>query len=216
MESITIIGSGGHTKVVIDVIEAEGKYKIEAIVCDFAKPGTEILGYKVIGGLDMLKDLPQFGIIAIGDNFFREQHEAKIKELCPDFEFVSAVHPSAIVSKHATIGAGMLIQAGAAIKADTQIGNHCIVNSNVSIGHDIVIDDYVTIGPGAMVGGFTRIGKGSAVNVGSVVRDRITIGEYSIVGMGAVVTRDIPAYVVAYGNPAKIIRSREKSDRFYR
>ena len=216
MENIIIIGSGGHAKVVIDIIEAENKYKIEAVVCDFAEKGTEILGYKIIGGLDMLNELPHFGIIAVGDNYFREQYAQKIKNIFPDFEFITVIHPSAVVSRHARIVAGTIFQANAVIKSDTIIGEHNIINSNVSIGHDIMTSDFVTVGPGALIGGYTTIGRGSAVNMGCCIRDRVKIGEYSIIGMGAVVTKDVPPYVVAYGNPAEVVRERQKDERFYR
>lgn len=216
MNNIVVIGSGGHAKVVVEIIEAEGRYNIEAIVCDFAEPGSEILGHKVVGGLEMMRDLPHIGIIAVGDNYYREQYAEKIINNYPDFEFISVIHPSAVVGKYAKIGTGTIVQANAVIKCDAKIGRHNIINSNASIGHDVVTHDFATVGPGAIIGGFTEIGKGSAISMGCCVRDRIKIGEYSVAGMGAVVTKDIPDYVVAYGNPAKVVRKREKHEKFFR
>jgi sugar O-acyltransferase (sialic acid O-acetyltransferase NeuD family) len=216
MQNIIVIGSGGHAGAVIDVIETEGKYKIEAILCDYAKPGNAILGYPVLGKVDVLlkNNLPHIGIVAVGDNYYREKKVERILSLCPEFKFVTTIHPSAIVSRHSLIEQGVIIQAGAIVKNSTKVGAHCNINVNASVGHDVVLGDYSLIGPNVFVGGFGKVGRGSAVNIGAVIRDRVEVGEYSVVGMGSIVTKNIPSYVTVYGSPARIVRARGKEDGF--
>jgi acetyltransferase-like isoleucine patch superfamily enzyme len=50
------------------------------------------------------------------------------------------------------------------------------------------------------------VGRGAWIGIGATIIDRVRIGEYSVVGAGAVVVSDIPAGVVAYGVPATVIR----------
>lgn len=216
MQSIVVIGSGRYTGVVIDIILAEGKYNIEAVLCDYGEPGTEIMGYKVIGKLDLLNngDLPKNGIVAIGDNYYKEQNVRKLLSLCPDFNFVTTIHPSAVISKNAEIGNGTVIHPLSVVKYSARIGQHCDINNHTTLAHDVVIGDYTTIGAGVIVGGHTKIGQGSAINLGSIVKDRINIGDYAVIGMGSVVAKDIPSYTFSCGNPSRVMRKREKEDSF--
>jgi sugar O-acyltransferase (sialic acid O-acetyltransferase NeuD family) len=216
LQSIIVIGSGRYTGVVIDIILAEGKYKIEAILCDYGEPGTDIMGHKVIGKLDLLNnfDLPKCGIVAIGDNYRKEQNVNKIISSHPDFDFVSTIHPSAVMSKNVEIGNGTAVHASSVIKFNARIGNHCDINSNTMIAHDVVIGDYTTIGAGVMVGGYTKIGQGTSVNMGSIAKDRITIGDYVVIGMGSVVAKNVPSNAFSCGNPSRVMRQRAKEDGF--
>ena len=81
------------------------------------------------------------------------------------------------------------------------------------MGHHCTIEDGAHISPGVCVGGWTRIGRATWVGIGATVRDRITIGERSIIGAGAVVVKDIPEGVVAYGVPAKVVSEIAATDR---
>lgn len=216
MQSIVVIGSGRYAGVVIDIILAEGKYKIETVLCDYGKPGTDIMGYKVAGNVDLLSkgDLPKCGIVAVGDNFYREQNVNKILSLYPDFNFINTIHPSAIVSKVAVIGNGTVVHASSVIKYNARIGNHCDINSNTVIAHDVKVGYYSTLGAGVIVGGITKIGRGTSINLGSIVRDRISIGDYVVVGMGSVVTKNTPSYSFSCGNPSRVMKRRVKEDGF--
>lgn len=216
LQSIVVIGSGRYTGVVIDIILAEGKYKIEAVLCDYGEPGTEILGHKVVGKLDLLNngDLPKYGIVAIGDNHHKEQNVKKLLALHPDFNFVNTIHPAAVISKSAQIGNGAVIHPSTVINYNVKIGNHCHINSNITLAHDVEIGDYATLGAGVMVGGYTKIGQGTSVNLGSIVKDRITIGDHVVIGMSSVVTKNVPSYTFACGNPARVMRQRAKEDGF--
>ena len=59
------------------------------------------------------------------------------------------------------------------------------------------------------VGSFVQIGKGVHIGTNCTIKERVTIGEYSIVGAGAVVVKDVPANAIVVGNPARVIRFRE-------
>ena len=120
------------------------------------------------------------------------------------FKTPSLIHPSAVVSKSATIGENCHILAGAVVSSMVVIGDACIVNTNASVDHECILAQGVHIAPGATLSGCVNIGKYSMVGAGSVVLPNVKIGENVIIGAGSVVTKDMPDSVVAYGNPAKI------------
>ena len=220
MENIVIVGSSGHAKVVIDIVEQAARYRIAGLIDSFRPPGEETLGYAVLGAE---RDLPQLvdkhGIagllVAIGDNHARENVTAGLAALVPGLPRVSAVHPAARVGKASTIGAGTVVMAGAVINPSCAIGEGCIVNTNASLDHDGVMEDFSSLAPGVVTGGNCRIGRGAAIGLGALLRHRIAVGEHSVVGAGALVLHDVEPYTVAYGNPARRIRARAAADERY-
>ncbi|WP_175999177.1 acetyltransferase [Burkholderia stabilis] len=219
MENIVIVGSSGHAKVVIDIVEQAGRYRIAGLIDAFRPRGEETLGYAVLG---TERDLPQLidthglagVLVAIGDNHARETVTATLAALAPGLPCVSAVHPSACIGKASTIGAGTVVMAGAVINPCCTIGEGCIVNTNASLDHDGVMEDFSSLAPGVVTGGNCRIGHGAAVGLGAMLRHRIAVGEHSVVGAGAVVLRDVAPYTVAYGNPARRVRDRAAGERY--
>ena len=92
------------------------------------------------------------------------------------------------------------------IAARAKIGSHVVINRGALIGHHVQIADCTNIGPGANIGGGCRIGEGVYVGIGATLVDHLNIGPVTVVGAGAVVTRDLPSRVLAVGVPAKIIK----------
>ncbi len=216
---IVVIGASGHAKVVIDVIEKEGKYHIVGLI-DSLKPLDEtVFGYKVLGAEDKLAALVASGdvhggLIAIGDNWKRYLVAEKVKSLIPQFKFISTIHPSAQVGRGVTVGDGSVLMAGAIVNSDSHIGNFCILNTKASLDHDGVMEDFSSLAPNATTGGKVVIGAFSAVSLGAGIIHGIKIGEHSVLGAGALAVDDIPHHSVAYGTPAKVIRKRLEGDKY--
>jgi len=95
------------------------------------------------------------------------------------------------------------IQAPEQEGSKTTIGSDCIIMAHSHIGHDATIEDDVEISTGTVICGHCVIKKGARIKVKSSIRNRATVGECAIIGMGSVVTKDIPANTTVYGNPAK-------------
>jgi acetyltransferase-like isoleucine patch superfamily enzyme len=72
--------------------------------------------------------------------------------------------------------------------------------------HDNVVEDFATFGAGVRIGGRVRVGEGAYVGSGALIREDRTIGHWALVGMGAVVTRDVPASEAWIGSPARHYR----------
>jgi UDP-N-acetylglucosamine acyltransferase len=88
--------------------------------------------------------------------------------------------------------------------ARTTLGDDCYLMNKVYLGHDDVIGDGVTIAAGTMLGGHVHVGAGANLGMGVTVHQRRVVGPTAMIGMAAVVTRDIPPYALAYGNPARV------------
>ncbi len=218
-QKVIIVGSSGHSKVIIDIFEKEKKYQIVGLLDDFRKIGEETLGYKVIGKVKDLPDLlsknPNCKIfIAIGDNWNRKKVIDKIVDSIPNIDFVTAIHPSAQIGKNVQIGNGTAIMAGAIINSETIIGNFVILNTKSSIDHDCQMLNFSSLAPNATTGSNVLIGEFSAISIGAIIKERISIGTHSIIGAGALLLKNCGDNLIMYGVPAKEIRKREIGEKY--
>lgn len=211
MKKIIIIGAGGNSKVIIDIISDRKTLLNEAIqILGFLDDDTrkkEWMSYPVLGSVVDLSNYTDnediYFINGIGDNSIRK----KIT-LCQtlNIKYYTAIHPSAIIGSCVTIGKGTVIMPGAIINAGTQIGDHAIINTGAIIEHDNSIDDYAHIASGAITAGNVCIGQGTLMGTGSKVIQGISIGNNSTIGAGSVVIKNIPPNSTAVGIPAKVIK----------
>lgn len=219
MTPIVIIGSSGHAKVVIEIVERLGRHRIVGLIDRFRAAGEKTSGHAVLG---CEADLPQLAdqhslqgfIVAIGDNFMRGQVADSVQALLPGLSFCSAVHPSAVLARDVAIGAGSVVMAGALIGPGCVIGRGCIVNTRASLDHDGELADFASLAPGVTTGGHCAIGAFTAIGIGATLAHRIRVGEHSVIGAGATVLRPIEDHCIAYGTPAKFVRPRGEGDRY--
>lgn len=208
MERIVIWGTGGHAKAVAEAIRCAGLLQLVGFIDDVypERRGNKFCDSQVIGGRESLPALLEQGITAMALGFGNNAARLKLSEEMSGlgFRFPIIIHPSAVIAKDCEIGAGSFIAALAVINPGSRIGEHVIVNTGAIIEHDCEIETGVHIGPRTCLTGGVRVGRNTWLGAGSVVRDKVTIGEGSIIGMGAVVIKSLPDRVMAYGCPAKI------------
>jgi sugar O-acyltransferase (sialic acid O-acetyltransferase NeuD family) len=204
-EKIFVFGASGHAKVVIDIIEKQNLCEIVFLVDeDLSLMGTDFFGYQVIGGKDellALPDAPCKTIVAIGSNAARCKVSAWLTE--NNFAKVSAVHPSAQISRGVQVGAGSVVMAGVCINADTIVGEDVIINTRASVDHDCVIGDGVHVAPGSTLCGAVNVGEQSFVCSCATIIPNLMIGKSVVVGAGATVINDVSDDVTVVGSPAK-------------
>ena len=193
-----LYGAGGHAKVIMDMIEAAGG-RIEGVIDD--NPDlTEFMGKEVLHGYPGSAPI----IVSIGINGIRRK---VVEKLGSETVFGTAIHPSAILSPHATVGEGSVVMQGAILQSCAKVGKHCIINTGASVDHDCILGDYVHISPHATLCGNVSVGEGSWIGAGTVIIPGIRIGKNCVIGAGSVVCKDIPDGVKAYGNPCRIIEA---------
>lgn len=117
------------------------------------------------------------------------------------------------------IGENCVLGQNAFIGSKVKIGNNVKIQNNVSVYEGVTLEDDVFLGPSCVFTNVinprafisrkdefkpTLVKRGATIGANAVIVCGVTIGEYAFIGAGAVVTRDIPNYSLAYGNPAKI------------
>jgi UDP-N-acetylbacillosamine N-acetyltransferase len=207
---LVIWGAAGHARVVADIVRLEGRFDLAGFLDDLdpSRRGTTFAGLTVLGGREVLGPLRGSGvdamILAFGDCPARLRLGPVARSA--GFELVTAIHPRAVVAGDALVGPGTVVAAGAVVNPGTRLGDSVIVNTAASVDHDCRVEDGAHVAPGARLGGHVTVGRGAWVGIGAIVKDHLTVGAGSQVGAGAVVLADVPAGVVAYGAPARVVR----------
>jgi len=219
MKNIILIGGGNQAHYTIDIIEKEQKYNIVGIVDSIHEVGSKRFGYEILGRQEDIVEIInryeiQGGLITIGDNWIRHIVSNQILNSVPDFKFINAIHPSVIIGNSVKLGIGITAMAGVVFNPKSEIGNFTFFATGAQVEHDCIISDFASISAGSITGGYVKLGKYSAITLGVTVFDRVEIGENTVVGAGSLVTKSLPDNVLAYGNPAKIIRNRIQGEKF--
>jgi len=210
---IIIVGHGEHARMVVGNVEEQNAYEIMGYSTnDAAHINTRVYGYPVLcldkDIPDLLKNNPEIKgyILGIGmsSGSMRRRHDIACW-LDTLIEAVNIVHPTAIISKHAHIGKGNIVEAFTKIANGAKIGNHCIINSFSAVNHDQTIGNNVLIAGNVSMAG-RNIGDNTIIADGASIGFKKSVGANCIVGDGTVVTKDVPDNVIVYGNPAKVIR----------
>jgi sugar O-acyltransferase (sialic acid O-acetyltransferase NeuD family) len=203
-KEIIIIGSGGFAKEVFTIIVDKGL--LESFIGYFEpdkvlenKSNVKILGFPCLG-YSQIDSKKHKAIIAVGDPNTREKI---VNELPNDLEYFSLFHPRTNISEWVEVATGAIICAGTILTVDIKLGEHAHLNLNTTIGHDCEIGKYFTTAPNVNISGNCKIGNHVYLGTSSCIKQGITIVDDVIVGMGAVVTKDILEPGVYIGNPLK-------------
>jgi acetyltransferase EpsM len=205
MKKIGIIGSGGHAKVIMDIINEINfiKFNTYHIIGIFDDNKT---GYfnnvKILNTINNINryDVDSF-VIAIGNDKIRKKIYEKYKNII----WETLIHPTSYISKNVFIGKGTIICAGSLIQTEVNIGNQCIINTGSSIDHETIIGDFTSICPKATICGQVKIGTCTMIGANSTIIQNIIIGDNCIIGAGTVIICCVNNNSKIVGNPGKII-----------
>ena len=210
MKTVNIGGRGNGTVIastIEDCIKAGSKMECVGFLND---DESEVNGYPVLGKIRNgdWKKLPEdYKFIFAMSNHHHSIERYKL--LCdlniPIERFTNVIHPSAVVSDTAKIGKGVVLMPFTLVSPNVVIGNHTQMYAQSFVGHDTKVGEMVFIANNSSIGGIINIKKGAHIGSNSSIIERIFIGEFSIVGLGAVVLKDVGDFEKAVGNPAKII-----------
>ena len=117
--------------------------------------------------------------------------------------WATVIHPFTSVSSTASIAPGVVILPCVVICTGSRISEHAIINHGANIDHDVSVGKFVHAAPQANLGGGSKIGDNAYLGMGAIVRDHVTVSDDTLVGMGAVVSRQYPAGSTLVGVPAK-------------
>lgn len=205
MKSCAILGASGHGKVVAEIAQLNG-YQNITFYDDRWPDLKSVEHWSVSGDTNALSaevERYDLTVIAIGHNATRSIRQRELQEVGAKFSVIA--HPSAVISRYATIGAGTVVMANAVINPFNTIGDSCIVNTGATIDHDCNLSDGVHISPGTNLAGGVIIGENSWIGIGSQIKQLVVIGAEVTVGAGSTVLYNIPDHQTVAGSPAQPI-----------
>jgi sugar O-acyltransferase (sialic acid O-acetyltransferase NeuD family) len=126
--------------------------------------------------------------------------------------FTRLIHPTVHLGSNVHIGEGVTIDVGTVIAANAHLDDFCSINKCCSIGHETSIGKFAFVGPGVFISGLSQIGDKCTIGLHATILETLVIGDWTVIGAGSLVTKDMPHGVVAYGVPAKIIRQNDEVD----
>lgn len=205
---IAIYGASGFGREVMPLAQAQhgGPDVTVVLVDDGLADGSKVLSFA-----DFLKrpePVKQF-VIAIANSTVRE----KLADRClsAGLESIDVRAANVVTLDDVVIGTGSILGPFALVTSTVRIGRFFHGNYHSYVAHDCVIGDFVTFAPGAKCNGNVHIddhayiGSGAVLKQGTPDRPR-RIGRGAIVGMGAVVTKDVAPGETVVGNPARPLR----------
>ncbi len=141
-------------------------------------------------------------VMGSGHPWIREKMLAQIRA-----PFYSYSHPAAWISADSDLRSedGIVIGPMVVIAPGVKIHQHVLVNYGAVVSHDVEILPLSVVAPSAVILGNCKIGRATYIGANSTIREKVTIGHDCMIGMGAVVLKDVPDGHVAVGNPARIV-----------
>jgi sugar O-acyltransferase (sialic acid O-acetyltransferase NeuD family) len=198
MNPLVIFGCGGHAKSVTDVILFNEPHRKIILVDKNARQDEKILGFSIVNDY-IIKDEDVF--VAIGDNKLRKEiSERYYKNL------ISIISKRAYLGKNTNIGKGVFIAHNAHIGVLSTIKDFSVINTNASIDHECTIGVAATVAPGAVLCGRVTVGNNSWIGANVAIKENVNIADNIIIGMGAVVIKDVINTGTYVGCPARLIR----------
>jgi sugar O-acyltransferase (sialic acid O-acetyltransferase NeuD family) len=193
-----LAGSGSFAAEIADWASDAG-WKVLGLIelLDHTRVGGATDGHLLVG-----IDAPATGgraVVAVGGS--RSEHWALVAG--HGWSTATVVHPTAHVSRRATLGEGCIVGPQAVIGAETTIAPHTLVSRGALVGHHCRIGAFASLMPGANIGGHASVGDGTVVGMGATIVNGGDVGEGATVAAGAVVLSVVPDGARVQGVPAR-------------
>jgi sugar O-acyltransferase (sialic acid O-acetyltransferase NeuD family) len=167
---LLVVGAGGHGRAVAEAAELSGQFEVVGFLDDALPAGKSVLNVAVLvpmGSMGYHRAAADQTIVAIGNNAVREKlmHQLAAAGLA----LATVVHPRAIVSPSAVLGAGSSVMAGAIVGTEARLGVGSIVNCGAVVDHHAIVEDFGHLGVNASMAGATVLGRGGWMQAGTAL-----------------------------------------------
>jgi len=218
MKKIIILGGSGIGMIAASIIDRQKNFEVIGFLNDVVENGTQIGKFRQIEVVGNSEDLPKFledpdvyvfiAYVGLGNE---KNTYKKIESLnIPPDKFINLIDSTAIIPEgYCKIGNGVMLSPLSQLSSDTTISDNCILLANSFVGHDSFLDRFAHVATNAVVGANVHVGKGVHIGSNATIKEKVKIGDYSLIGAGAVVIKDVPENAVVVGNPAKVLKIRK-------
>lgn len=219
---LLIVGGKGSGEITIslfeDINQVTGEWIIEGFLTDIKAKGEFLGKYQVVGSTNEIKDYVDKGyyisytLHCTTKNKFERVQKFKALNI-PLEAHANGIHPLAYVSPSTKIGHGIIACPFAATSFAPEIGNFVHLYPQSYVAHNSIVNDFCMLTAHSTVGARVKVGEGVHLGLNSCIREDLTIGKYSIIGMGAVVTKNVGDFEIVAGNPAKVIGRKDPGEK---
>lgn len=206
MSELIILGIHPHAIEMAEIVERINQVTQTWNLVGFVSGNGDMIGEKLLG-LPILEF--HDAMERHPEAFLVPEYDWSHKSDIPRHRLATLIDPNAVISRTAEIGLGCVIYPNCFIGAHAKIGNFLFCLSGSIINHNDTIGDNVTLTSGVVLAGDVQVESGCYLGQSCTVRELLTIGRGSLIGMGAVVLHNVPPNSVMVGNPARRLRSRE-------
>jgi sugar O-acyltransferase (sialic acid O-acetyltransferase NeuD family) len=219
VELLRIFGARVRASLILDLVtwQFADRFRIEGYYDDrlpVGSPGPG--GFPVLGtveqGLAEMPGLDRSAFVALGTRAAARAWSVFLQLDAVSVCLPSLIAPSAYLSPSARVGKNCMVVPGVFIGCDVRIGNLAVAHGGAVVEHHSSVGNNVLLGPGVSIASGVRIAHHVFLGAGCSVVPERAIGTGTLVGAGSVVTRDLPAHVVAYGQPAAAVRPTRGGD----
>jgi acetyltransferase EpsM len=192
MSRILLIGGGGFAKEVHELADLAG-HEVVGYVAD----ASGVVDLPYLGGIEALPELKsQFdhAVVAFGavDRRSIKRRAEQIGRLeGQGLNFIALVSPHATISRGVVIEPGAIVAHGVVVSVDARIGAHAILNTSAVVGHDAIVGERTIVAPSAFLGGAASIGCDCLIGPGAMVLEGRSVGNQVIVSLGGLVLRNV-------------------------
>lgn len=212
MKKIAILGSGGFAREVLcliqDINRNHKEYDLLGFIDNSLPKGSIVNGYPIIGNDEIiLKEKPTLSLaLAFGEPHLKKKVAEKYS--AANFTFPNLIHPSVLIgsSEYVKMGKGCIICANTILTTNIELGDYITLNIMCTVGHDTIIGSYSSFMPSCNISGEVSIGECVYGGTGVKIINQTEVGDNTILGAGAVVSKTIPADCTAVGVPARPIK----------
>ncbi len=207
MKKILIVGSGDFGREIYGWISGDSRHGVEWEVAGFLDDNANALSrysHYPIGITGRISDYqPNGELLVFGIAAPKTRLMLGEKLLAKGAEFLTYIHPTAIVSQFTTIGRGCFFAPYAMISNDVRIGDFVAVNCAASVAHDCSVGDGCMINSHCDLTGHTQFGKGVYFGTSVCVVPKVKVGDFATLGAGSTVTRNVKEGTTVMGPTAQ-------------